>query len=231
MSDHDPFSDPFSPEPVTSAPAPPATPPGPSATPSAPPPVFSNRPPAPAPVVAPAAPAREKSDSIGLSPITVFIGSYAFAGIAAVLLATAIALLVALSDFRSQHLVIVAFAAASVVVAAVVLWLGLFDDRGRPWARTATWAVCGLAVCTAVAVFVFEPGNSVAWFGQLTELGAGLTIVAAIASALLLALPASNAYFQVAPEPKSTKAVATSTPSQPPAPATPSPAPDEDPFS
>ena len=135
MSDHDPFSDPFSPEPVTSAPA---TPPGPSATPSAPPPVFSNRPPAPAPVVAPAAPAREKSDSIGLSPITVFIGSYAFAGIAAVLLATAIALLVALSDFRSQHLVIVAFAAASVVVAAVVLWLGLFDDRGRPWARTAT---------------------------------------------------------------------------------------------
>ena len=232
LSDHDPFSDPFSPEPATPAPVAPATP-------SAPPPVLSNLPPAPAPVVAPAARAREKSDSVGMSPITVFIGSYAFAGVAAVLLATAIALLVALSDFRSQHLVIVAFAAASVVVAAVVLWLGLFDDRGRRWARTATWAVCGLAVCAAVAVFVLEPGYSVSWFGQLAQLGAGLTVVAAVASALLLALPASNAYFQSAPEPKTPKApkvTAAWTPSQPPAsytpaPATPPPAPDEDPFS
>jgi hypothetical protein len=54
----------------------------------------------------------------------------------------------------------------------------------------------------------------------------------------LLALPASNAYFQAAPkaEPKQSKPVAAWTPSQPaaaPAPAPPMPtaAPDDDPFS
>jgi heme/copper-type cytochrome/quinol oxidase subunit 4 len=171
-----------------------------------------------------------------MSPMTVFIGSYAFAGIAAMLLATAIALLVALSDFPSSGLVIIAVAAASLVLAAIVLWLGLFDDRGRRWARTATWAVCGLAVCTAVAVFVLEPGNSVAWFAQLVQLGAGLTLAAAVASALLLALPASNAYFQAAPEPHPRKSPAAWAPSQPPvsdtpAPAMPTDASDHDPFS
>ena len=235
MSDHDPFSDSFSPDPFSAEPATPA-PAAPAATPSAPPPVLSNLPPAPAPVVTPATPAREKSDSVGMSPITVFIGSYAFVGIAAVLLATAIALLVALSDFRSQHLVIVAIAAASVAIAAVVVWLGLSDERGRRWARTATWAVCGLTVCAAVAVFVLEPGYSVSWFGQLAQLGAGLTVVAAVASALLLALPASNAYFQATPKPTPPKVTAAWPPSQPPAShtpaaATPSPAPDDDPFS
>ena len=175
-----------------------------------------------------------------MSPITVFIGSYAFAGIAAVLLATAIALLVALSDFRASGLVIIALAVASVAVAAVVLWLGLLDERGRRWARTTTWAVCGLSVCAAVAVFVLEPGNSVAWFAQLAQLGAGLTVIVAVASALLLALPASNAYFHSAmPKPtlpKAAKVPAAWTPSQPPPshtppPAPPPPVPDDDPFS
>lgn len=204
MSDHDPFSDPFSPEPITPTPAVPAPPP-------------------PARVAAPAHPAQ-------MSPITVFFGSFAFAGIAAVLLATAIALVMALSDFRSSRLVIVAVTVAAVAVAAIVLWLGLFDERGRRWARTATWAVCGLAVCAAVAVFVVEPGSSVSWFGQLAQLGAGSTIVAAVASALLLALPASNAYFQAAPKLES-KPVAAFNYSQPPAPSMPTAEPDDDPFS
>jgi hypothetical protein len=220
MSDHDPFSDPFSPAPIS----PPPT--GGPATPSAPPPAASHPPPAPV---------RKASESVGMSPITVFVGSYAFAGIAAVLMATAIALLVALSDFRTSALVIIAVAVAAVVVAAMILWLGLFDERGRPWARTATWAVCGLAVCAAIAVFVLQPGSSVSWFGQLTQLGAGLTIVVSVASALLLALPASNTYFQADPKPEP-KPVAAWTPSRPPAsppPAPPMPtaAPDDDPFS
>lgn len=217
MSDHDPFSDPFSPEPITPTPA------VPSATSAAPPPMSSNPPPAPARVAAPANPAQ-------MSPITVFFGSFAFAGIAAVLLATTIALLVALSDFRTSALVIVAVAVAAAAVAAIVLWLGLFDERGRAWARTATWAVCGIAVCAAVAVFVLEPGSSVSWFGQLAQLGAGLTIVVSVASALLLALPASNTYFQAEPKPEP-KPVAASTPSQPPGPPMPAAAPDDDPFS
>ena len=133
----DPFSpDPFSPEPVTSV-----------GNPSAPPPVSGNPPPAPCPSgrTARRLPVRNP-DSVGMSPITVFIGSYAFAGIAAVLLATTIALLVALSDFRASGLVIIALAVASVAVATVVLWLGLLDERGRRWARTTTWAVRSLRV-------------------------------------------------------------------------------------
>ena len=173
-----------------------------------------------------------------MSPITVFVGSYAFAGIAAVLLAMAIALLVAMSDFSASGLMIVALAVAAVAVAATVVWLGFFDERGRRWARTATWAVCGLSVAAAVAVFILEPGSSVTWFGQLVQLGAGLTIVVAVASAVLLALPASNAYFHSAPktEPKPPKTPAAWTPSQPPPshtppPAPPPPVPDDDPFS
>ena len=165
-----------------------------------------------------------------MSPITVFVGSYVFAGIAAVLMAMAIALLVALSDFRTSALAIIGVAVAAVVVAAMILWLGLFDERGRPWARTATWAVCGLAVCAAVAVFVLEPGSSVSWFGQLAQLGAALTIVVSVASALLLALPASNTYFQAEPKPEP-KPVAASTPSPLPGPPMPVAAPDDDPFS
>jgi hypothetical protein len=229
VSDHDPFSGPFSPDPFSPEPA--------RSAPVAPPPI-SAPPPAPAPVVAPPAPARQKLESVGMSPITVFIGSYAFAGIAAVLLATAIALLVALSDFRASGLVIIALAVASVAVATVVLWLGLLDERGRRWARTTTWAVCGLSVAAAVAVFILEPGSSVTWFGQLVQLGAGLTIVVAVASAVLLALPASNAYFHTGPktEPKPAKVPAAWTPSQlppshTPPPAPPPPVPDDDPFS
>ncbi len=230
MSDHDPFSDPFSPDPFSAAPVaptpaavPPIAPPPPAAS------TARNLPPAPTPVVAPAKPAE-------MSPVTVFFGSYAFAGIAAVLLATAIALIVAPSDFHTSTLMVVAVAVAAVLVAAIVLWLVLFDERGRRWARTATWAVCGLAVCAAVAVFVLEPGSSVSWFGQLAQFGAGLTIVVTVASALLLALPASNAYFRAEPkaEPKPPKVPAAWTPPQPqasPSPAPPTAAPDDDPFS
>ena len=219
MSDHDPFSDPFSPGPFSpgsAAPTPAAPPP-----PAAPSPARFNPRPAPVP---------KASDSVGMSPITVFVASFAFAGIAAVLLATAIALLVALSDFRTSALAIIGVAVAAVVVAAMILWLGLFAERGRPWARAATWAVCGLAVCAAIAVFVLGPGSSVSWFGQLAQLGAGLTIVVSVASALLLALPASNTYFQAEPKPEP-KPVAASTPSQPPGPPMPAAAPDDDPFS
>ena len=98
--------------------------------------------------------------------------------------------------------------------------------------------MCGLSVAAAIAVFILEPGSSVTWFGQLVQLGGGLTIVVAVASAVLLALPASNAYFHTGQktEPKPAKVPAAWTPSQPrpshtPPPAPPPPVPDDDPFS
>jgi hypothetical protein len=213
MSDQhqDPFADPFS-----SEPAPPTPSFGAPASPDLPPPP-------PMPTAPPAPPARAVQ---GLSPASVFFGSYVFAGIAALLLATAIALLVAISDFRSGHggtsgSVLVAAATGFVVVAALVVSLGVLDDRGRSWARTATWVVCGLGLCAAAAVFVLDPGESVAWFAQLLHVGAVVTIIVSVASAVLLALPESNEYFRTAsrPEPVAVSAFsqfAAST--QPPAP-------------
>lgn len=135
-----------------------------------------------------------------MSPATVFFGSYVFAGIAALLLAAAIAVLVSISDFRARGStsgpVLVATAAGLIVVAALVVSLGVLDDRGRSLARIWTWVVCGLGLAAGAAIFAVDPGGSVAWFGQLLHVGAVVTIIISVASATLLALPESNAYFR-----------------------------------
>jgi MFS-type transporter involved in bile tolerance (Atg22 family) len=188
-----------------------------------------------------------------MSPAVVFFGSYVFAGIAALLLAAAIAVLVAISDFRARGStsgpVLVVTAAGLIVAAALVVSLGVLDDRGRSRARIVTWVVCGLGIATSAAVFAVSPGESVAWFGQLLQVGAIVTIVISIASAALLALPESNAYFRQSrpkpvPAPPFPQSVAfrppatrqPPPPAQPPAGSVPPPRPpandpDYDPFS
>lgn len=186
-----------------------------------------------------------------MSPATVFFGSYVFAGIAALLLAAAIAVLVAISDFRARGSasgpVLVATAAGLIVVAALVVSLGVLDDRGRSRARIVTWVVCGLGAAAGAAIFAVDPGGSVAWFGQLLHVGAVATIIISVASAVLLALPESNAYFRRnGPKPVTASTFPQSpafppprqppAPVQPPAGSTPPPRtpandPDYDPFS
>lgn len=206
--------DPFSPQP----PAAPSPGPGPGP---------SDLPPPPVPAVPAASPE---------SPTTVYWGSYLFVGVAAVLAATAIAALIGLADFRSRHSasgpVLVAVAVAAVVVAAIVVGLGVLDERGHRWARTMTWLVCGLAACAAVAVLIVEPGSSVTWFAQLARLGAAATVVVAVASAVLLALPASNAYFTrpATPQPAWTPSPPLAG-THPPSAGMPAEEPDHDPFS
>lgn len=255
MSDHsqDPFFDPFSPEPVSppSWGAPPPSPdlPRPPATSR---PATPRPPPAPPPPVRPSVPSAKKA--AGLSPATVFFGSYVFAGIAALLLAAAIAVLVAISDFRSRGSssgpLLVATAAGLIVVAALVVSLAVLTDRGHSWARIVTWGACALGLCTGVAIFVLDPGESVAWFGQLLHVGAVVAMIISVASAALLGLPESSAYFRQGsrPEPIAAPAFpqpaafpAPSAPQQPPAPSqppgstspprTPANDPDYDPFS
>ncbi|OBK28824.1 hypothetical protein A5659_05175 [Mycobacterium sp. 1165196.3] len=153
---------------------------------------------APPPSIRPSASSAKAA--AGMSPAAVFFGSYVFAGIAALLLAAAIAVLVAISDFRARGStsgpVLVATAAGLIVVAALVVSLGVLDDRGRSRARIVTWVFCGLGLAAGAAVFVVDPGGSVAWFGQLLQVGAVATIIISVASAVLLALPESNAYFR-----------------------------------
>lgn len=235
MSDHshDPFFDPFSPQPVSPVPSWGAPPPPPDAP--------ARPAPAPRPPTAPP-PARRPLPSAksvtGLSPATVFFGSYVFAGIAALLLAAAIAVLVAISDFRSRGSgsgpLLVATAAGLIVIAALVVSLAVLTDRGRSWARLVTWGACGLGLCTGVAIFVLDPGRSVAWFGQLLQVGAAVAIIISVASAALLGLPESSAYFRQggAPEPVAAPAFPQpvafpqpSAPQQPPPPQPPPPQP------
>ncbi len=219
----DPFSDPFSPEP-----APPA--------PSWGPPAGAHPPPPPAPSTA-SVPTRPAPEATGLSPATVFFGSYVFAGIAALLLAAAIAVLVAISDFRARGSasgpLLVATAAGLIVVAALMVSLAVLTDRGHSWARIVTWGACAVGLCTGVAVFVLDPGESVAWFGRLLHVGAAVAMMIAVASAVLLALPESNAYFQQGSRPEPVAAPAFPQPaafSPPPAPYQP-PAPSQPPGS
>lgn len=249
VSDHsqDPFFDPFSPQPVSPAPSWAAPPPSPD-VPARPAP----RPPtAPPPARPPVPPGKSVA---GLSPVTVFFGSYVFAGIAALLLAAAIAVLVAISDFRSRGStsgpLLVATAAGLIVVAALVVSLAVLTDRGRSWARIATWGVCGLGLCTGVGVFVTDPGESAPWFGQLLHVGAVAGMIISVSSAVLLGLPESSAYFRRSgpkpvplsafPQPAAFPAPPAShqppPPPQPPAGSAPSPRtpandPDYDPFS
>lgn len=225
MSDHsqDPFFDPFSPESVSPTPSwgPPASP--------GPPPPAASRPPAARPPVAPPPsvrpPARSSRAATGLSPATVFFGSYVFAGIAALLLATAIAVLVAISDFRSRGStsgpLLVATAAGLIVVAALLVSLAVLTDRGRGWARNVTWGVCGLGLCTGVAVFALDPAESVAWFGQLLHVGAVVGMIISLVAATLLGLPESSAYFHRGSRPEPVGAPAFAQPAAFPAPPAP----------
>lgn len=172
-----------------------------------------------------------------------FGGSYALGGVAALLVSTAIALLASIPNFRAQQggppgFLLVGGASGLVILAAAVVSLGVLDERGRGWARVASWVVCGLAVGAAAAVLAFDPARKVAWFAGLLQLGAVVTIAVAVAAAVLLALPPSNRYFGHAPrtEPSAAQAFPPPAFAQPPAAAPPpahAPRPDHDfdPFS
>lgn len=134
------------------------------------------------------------------SPAAVFGGSWALGGIAALLASAAIAALASIPSFRAQQgsppgPLLVGGAAALVVLAAAVVSLSVLDERGRGWARIASWAVCGAGVAAAAAVLAFDPARSVAWLARLLQVGAVMTVIVSVAAAVLLALPPSNAYF------------------------------------
>ncbi|MEU0557867.1 hypothetical protein [Dactylosporangium sp. NPDC006015] len=111
----------------------------------------------------------------------------------------------------------------AVVVAGVCAVTALLLGRPRNWVRVGAWVVCAIGVCClspgllgggvvasarivgngagsdeiAAAMEVAMPG----WYGPLTVVLAGASVAGVVAAGVLLALPASNAYFRRPPAP------------------------------
>ncbi|MEV4141119.1 hypothetical protein AB0J72_54270 [Dactylosporangium sp. NPDC049742] len=109
----------------------------------------------------------------------------------------------------------------AVVVAGACAVPALLLGRPRNWVRVGAWVVCAIGVCClspgllgggvgastrmigsgagpdeiAAAMEVAMPG----WYGPLTVVLAGVSVAGVVAAGVLLALPASNAYFRRPP--------------------------------
>jgi hypothetical protein len=140
-------------------------------------------------------------------------------------------------------------AVLGVILAIVFFVLAMLDGRGNRVARIITWVFSGLAVCctgvglafVAASKSLYESArnqnsdlppydtmmNNVnaalpSWFGAVTGVIGILVLVAIIVAAILLALPASNAFFRKRAEPEWTPPLPPYPPTTPPS-DTPSP--------
>jgi hypothetical protein len=108
----------------------------------------------------------------------------------------------------------------NVLFAVGLALLGVFNSRGRQAARVTTWVVGGIALCCsglglagtaatgALETSAASGGPSArevqdrldavvpGWYGPATTTLSLLTLLALVAALILLALPASNAYFR-----------------------------------
>jgi hypothetical protein len=111
-------------------------------------------------------------------------------------------------------------ASVEVLFAAGLTILAIFNGRGRQGSRITTWVIGGLALCCngfgvlgSRARFTtnFDPGNGrsstddlerrlndelPSWYNAATVTLAVISLLALLAVIILLALPASNAYFR-----------------------------------
>jgi hypothetical protein len=122
------------------------------------------------------------------------------------------------------------FAAAYIVAAIILTILAVFDAKGRNWARITTWVFLGLTTlccgCFGATNAVSGVGNLSgsfsapsgggtidqqelqrrieqlvpSWFTPVTVAVSVIVALAGIVAIILLALPASNAYFRRQPE-------------------------------
>ncbi|TVT41040.1 hypothetical protein FNH05_23085, partial [Amycolatopsis rhizosphaerae] len=143
-------------------------------------------------------------------PAAVFAGSYLFVGVAALALAGGIGALFAIPElghYESERAAddaagklattgLVLYAVLAVVFSFLCLLLAILDGRGRSAARVLTWVLGGLTVCFNGGLLIVGPYDSVPWYRNLTQLAAVATVLLAIGSATLLALPASHGYFR-----------------------------------
>lgn len=132
-------------------------------------------------------------------PDTVAFASWLFAGIGAVMLTLAIAVAMAIPEFDwyygSHTWLGVSAAAAGVLLGAAIIWQAIRIVRHRRLARPIAVIGCGLTLSLAAFGLIVGPGSAVAWFTRLTQAGAVTAAITALATGVLLFLPASNAYL------------------------------------
>lgn len=186
----------------------PSPPPAATSAPAAPlrarPPSQARRPsqPLPPPPAAPGqsnpAPQLRAVDAANL-PDTVAFASWLFAGTGAVMLTLAIAVAMAIPEFDwyygSHTPLAMSAATAGVLLGAAVIWQAIRIVKHRRLARPIAVIGCGLTLSLAVFGLIAGPGSAVAWFAHLTQAGAVTAGVTAVATGVLLFLPASNAYL------------------------------------
>ncbi|HEX5253267.1 MAG TPA: hypothetical protein VFW69_05245 [Mycobacterium sp.] len=181
-----------------------------------------NAPPQPAATSAPAAPLRARPPSQALPPPpaappqsnparqrpavdaselpdTVAFAGWLFAGVGAVMLTLAIAVAMAIPEFDwyygSHTWLAVSAATAGVLLGAAIIWQAIRIVKHRRLARPVAMIGCGLMLSLAAFGLIAEPGSAVAWFTHLTQAGAITAGITAVATGVLLFLPASNAYL------------------------------------
>ena len=175
-----------------------SAPPPPAAARRARPPSQALPPPPAAPRRSGPAPQRLATDAAQL-PDTVAFASWLFAGIGAVMLTMAIAVAMAIPEFdwyyRSDTWLAVSAATAGVLLGAAIIWQAIRIVKHRRLARPVAVIGCVLTLSLAAFGLIVGPGSAVAWFTHLTQAGAITAAVTAVATGVLLFLPASNAYL------------------------------------
>jgi hypothetical protein len=112
-------------------------------------------------------------------------------------------------------------AVVNILFAAGLAVLAAFNNRGRQWARITTWVIGGISLCcsglgvagTALTGSLnFDTGNGPSasqverrlaealpsWYTPMTVVLSVVSLLAILGAIILLALPASNAYFRPA---------------------------------
>ena len=110
----------------------------------------------------------------------------------------------------------------TVLFAAGLIVLAIFNNRGRQGARITTWVIGGILVCcrgagifgtAATSSMNLDTGNGPSasqveqrlmdelpsWYTPVTVALSVISLLAILAAIILLALPAANAYFRPAP--------------------------------
>jgi hypothetical protein len=118
---------------------------------------------------------------------------------------------------------VIGAAAVSLIIGAVLIMLAVFNGRGKNWARITTWVVGGIYLCCVGIGLAFQglasgmssnnsqgpsqeqineamERNLPGWYLSLSTPLTVISLLAVLATIILLALPASNAFFRKRPE-------------------------------
>jgi xanthine/uracil permease len=119
---------------------------------------------------------------------------------------------------------VIGAAVISLVIGAVLVLLAVFNGKGKNWARITTWVVGGIYLCCIGIGLAFSglagnmgggdnnqgptpeqvneamERNLPGWYQSLSTPLTVVSLLAVLGTIILLALPASNAFFRKKPE-------------------------------